>query len=390
MTDDVQKNDVELDEIESAFAKSKPFATSSNRSAIIELATTLVPYALLWTCAVILLDMGSLFFLVPVVIGALFFIRIFLLFHDCLHANFFVDRRANEVCAYLLGLLFFVPSRYWTEEHLAHHATAQNLDRRGRGDVILLTVKEYLELSPMNRLAYRLLRTLPGLFVVEMIGRWQILYRLPSSGRSRAAARGIMFTNIGLIGVQGTICYLAGWQNYLIIFGLVYLIGGCLGVWLFVSQHDFEDSQWQNNSDWTLRRSPWAGSSFLDFPRWGHWMVNNVSYHHIHHLNPKIPGYNLAACHNSDPFFATAPTLTFCQAWQSWRCQLWDEEARKIVSIREAEKNYETNSRTLVSATKEGKNGHGLFDVLYDGTSIVDGPAAPKADDNPARARAHT
>ena len=142
----------QIKDIDAAYLVSKSFATSSTDSAIIELFTTLVPYALLWIAAVTLLNVGSWFFLIPVVVAALFFVRLFLLFHDCLHASLFPNRRANEICAYLLALLFFVPSRYWTEEHLAHHATAQNLDRRGRGDVMLLTVKEYLALSPVQQI----------------------------------------------------------------------------------------------------------------------------------------------------------------------------------------------------------------------------------------------
>ena len=230
---------------------------------------------------------------------------------------------------------------------------------------------------------------MPGLFVVEMIGRWQILYRLPSSGRSGASSRGIILTNVGLVAVQGTICYLAGWQNYLIILGLIYLIGGCLGVWIFVCQHEFEDSQWFRNDEWTLRRSPWLGSSFLDLPTWGHWLVNNVSYHHIHHLNPKIPGYNLAACHRSDPFFATAPTLTLRQAWRSWRCQLWDEDARRIMSISALTAEDLERGGPSADSTEAGNNGLGVLDALYDGTSVVDGREAPKKPDNLAGAREH-
>ncbi len=371
--------------MDAAFNASKAFATSSNHSAIVELATTVVPYALLWCAAVFLLNADSWLFLLPVVVAALFFVRLFLLFHDCLHASLFPNRRANEVCAYLLALLFFVPSRYWTEEHLAHHATAQNLDRRGRGDVMLLTVKEYLALSPFNRFAYRLLRTMPGLFLVEMIGRWQILYRLPSSGRSRASSQGIILTNIGLVVVQGTICSLAGWQNYLIILGLVYIIGGCLGVWIFVCQHEFEDSVWFRNDEWTLRRSPWSGSSFLDLPGWGHWMVNNVSYHHIHHLNPRIPGYNLAACHNSDPFFATAPTLSIRQAWRSWRCHLWDEDSGKITSISELKAKGPGGHGASPDAAQSGQNDLGVLDALYDGTRVVSVPRNDKSDLSSAR-----
>jgi omega-6 fatty acid desaturase (delta-12 desaturase) len=216
---------------------------------------------------------------------------------------------------------------------------------------------------------------------MEMIVRWQVLYRIPSTGRSGAARTGIILTNLGLVVVQGTICYLSGWQNYLVVFGLIYLTGGSLGVWIFVAQHDFEESVWKRDDDWTLRRSPWAGSSFLDLPRVGHWLLNNVSYHHIHHLNPKIPGYNLAACHNSDPIFATAPTIGLRDAWKCWRCQLWDEEAGKLVSVRQAEageRERMDQGRGEAEEAPDGKS-HRMFDALYDGTMIAEGAERRKA-----------
>lgn len=356
-------------DIDAAYAATKPFATSSTMSALFELGVSLGTYASLWVVAVALLDAGSGLFVPVCVIAALFFMRLFLLFHDCLHASLFPQRRANQVCAFLLGLLFFVPAQYWTEEHLAHHATAQNLDRRGRGDVIMLTVAEYLALSRFDRLVYRLLRTLPGLFVVEMLGRWQVLYRLPLTARSGRAARGIMLTNLGLLVVQGSILYLAGWQNYLIVFGLIYLVGGSLGVWIFVLQHDFEGSEWRRDDQWTLRRSPWSGSSFFDLPRAGHWLLNNVTYHHIHHLNPRIPGYNLRACHESDPMFATAPTIGLGDAWRCWTCQLWDEDAGRLISIREAERSESASGHLPAEASVVGSPR--LIGAIRDGTAVV-------------------
>lgn len=323
-------------DIRAALGASIPYARSSDAKAAWEVASTLIPYVILWYLAVTLLDAGSAWFLLPVLALALLYIRFFLLFHDCLHANLFVTPRSNRICAFLIGLIFNVPSQYWKEEHLMHHATAQNLDRRGRGDVLLLTVKEYNALNPRDRITYRCLRTWPGLFFVEMIVRWLFLYRLPSTAHSPKAARGILWTNLGCALLIAFMCWAAGWKDYLIIQSLVILIGGGLGVWIFVAQHEFEDTKWERAGNWTPRLTPWAGSSYLKLPAFGHWLLNNVSYHHIHHLNPRVPGYNLAACHKSDPIFDTAPSLTLTQAWRVWRCQLWDEDRGKVVSFRAA------------------------------------------------------
>jgi omega-6 fatty acid desaturase (delta-12 desaturase) len=320
-------------DIREALAATIPYARSSNGKAAWEIVSTLIPYIALWYGAVTLLDAGNFWFLLPVIGIALLYIRFFLLFHDCLHANLFPEPRSNRIAAFLIGLIFNVPSRYWKEEHLMHHATAQNLDRRGRGDVLLLTVKEYRALKPRDRLMYRAVRSWPGLFFIEMIVRWLFLYRLPGTAHSQKAARGILWTNLGCVCLIGFMVWAVGWKDYLIIQSLVIVIGGGLGVWIFVAQHEFEDTKWERAEHWTPRLTPWAGSSYLKLPAFGHWILNNVSYHHIHHLNPRVPGYHLAACHKSNPVFDTAPSLTLKDAWRCWKCQLWDEDAGRVVSF---------------------------------------------------------
>lgn len=330
---------MEQSEIQEAFKATRIFTQKSNKKALFELAITLIPYVLGWLAAHHLLEAGSWLFLIPVIVLGLLVIRLFLLFHDCLHMALFPKRQHNQICSFLLGLLYFVPSQYWTEEHNAHHATSQNLDRRGRGDVYLMTVDEYKSLTPFQKLLYRAARSFPGLFIVEIIGRWIFLYRLPSYAHSKRAARGIMWTNLGVAIVVALQCWLMGWVNYVIIQGLMMLVGGLFGVWIFVLQHEFPEAQWFRDGEWDKHLSPWLGSSFFDVPKPIHWLLNNATYHHIHHLNPAVPGYNLAQCHASNPIFATAPRVTLKTAAQSWKCQLWDEQARRITSIAAVESN---------------------------------------------------
>jgi omega-6 fatty acid desaturase (delta-12 desaturase) len=50
------------------------------------------------------------------------------------------------------------PYGFWRDAHAVHHATSGNLDRRGTGDITMLTVREYLALSLWRRLLYRAYR----------------------------------------------------------------------------------------------------------------------------------------------------------------------------------------------------------------------------------------
>ncbi len=136
------------------------------RRSIWQLVNTLLPYAafmslMAWTAP--LSYWVTLALAVPA--GGLL-MRIFVLFHDCAHGSFFRSPRANEVWGFLTGVLTFTPYREWRHEHALHHASSGDLDRRGHGDVWMLTVQEYLEASGWKRLGYRLSRNPFVLFLL--------------------------------------------------------------------------------------------------------------------------------------------------------------------------------------------------------------------------------
>jgi omega-6 fatty acid desaturase (delta-12 desaturase) len=86
-----------------------------------------------------------------------FLVRLFMIHHDCAHRSFFPSRRANDCVGRLIGIATLTPHDHWRASHAFHHASSGDLDRRGIGDVLTLTVAEYLALSPWGRL----LSTLP-------------------------------------------------------------------------------------------------------------------------------------------------------------------------------------------------------------------------------------
>ena len=80
------------------------------------------------------------------------------MFHDCAHGSLLPSRRANQVLGTILGLLVLSPFTRWRHDHAVHHATAGDLDRRGVGDIVTLTVAEYQARSWRGRLGYRVTR----------------------------------------------------------------------------------------------------------------------------------------------------------------------------------------------------------------------------------------
>ncbi|MCK6445426.1 MAG: fatty acid desaturase [Planctomycetes bacterium] len=264
-------------------------------------------------------------------------VRCFIIFHDCGHGSFFVSRRANDVWGWIAGLLTFTPYYHWRWEHSIHHASAGNLDKRGVGDVWTLTVQEYLEASRWRRFAYRLARNPFVLFVLAPLVLFVVLQRLPSRGASRRERASVWWMNAALLVAIVGMSALFGVVPFLVLQLVALAVAGSAGVWLFYVQHQFEDAYWERGDDWSYTTAALQGSSFYKLPRVLQWFSGNIGFHHIHHLSPRIPNYNLERCHRSDPLFRDVKPVTFWSSFRLGALRLWDESSKKLVGYRHLE-----------------------------------------------------
>ena len=102
---------------------------------------------------------------------------------------------------------------------------------------------------------------------------------------------------------------------------------------LFYVQHQFEDAYWQSTSDWNYADAPLRGSSYLKLAKPLQFFTGNIGLHHIHHLNARIPNYNLQRAHDENPIFHGVPTLSLWQALRAVRLKLWDEDRGRLVTF---------------------------------------------------------
>ena len=129
-----------------------PYAQPHLGRALLDIATSVVPYFALTVLMYLSLDVSYLLTLALAVPAAAFLLRTFILFHDCTHGAFVPTRRANTWLGVALGVIVFQPFHSWRYNHAVHHGTAGDLDRRGTGDVQTLTVAEFTALPWRGRL----------------------------------------------------------------------------------------------------------------------------------------------------------------------------------------------------------------------------------------------
>jgi len=266
-----------------------------------------------------------------VVLGGGLLVRMFIIFHDCGHGSFFRSKRATDVLGSLAGVLTFTPYFHWRWEHSIHHATSGDLDRRGVGDVPTMTVEEYLKASRWKRLGYRMTRNPFVLFVLGPAFLFLFRERFPTRNAGVRERLSVYGTNIGIVLFGLAMSWLVGWKLYLICQLTMVLIAGSAGVWLFYVQHQFEGVYWERREDWDYFQAAIQGSSFYKLPKILQWFSGNIGFHHIHHLSPRIPNYNLERCHRAEPLFQTIKPVTLLSSLKCFKFRLWDEEGRRLV-----------------------------------------------------------
>ena len=257
--------------------------------------------------------------------------------HDCGHGAFFRTRAINDWVGRAFGVLTLTPYDYWKRMHAGHHASSGNLDHRGIGDIDTLTVREYLALGWRSRLRYRLYRHPIVMFGLGPTYLFLLQHRAPV-GLMRGAGwtpwASTMSTNAGIAAIAGVLMWLIGPLHFLMIHGPIFLLAASMGVWLFYVQHQFEDTRWAREGNWTLPDAALHGSSHYDLPVVLRWFSANIGVHHVHHLASRVPFYRLREVLRDYPELRSVGRLTL---WQSLRCvnyTLWDEESQQLISFR--------------------------------------------------------
>ena len=309
---------------------------------IFEIAATAVPFLALWALAWWALSISYWLALALAVLNGVFVVRLFAIQHDCGHSAFFKNRHAGDWVGRVLGVLTLTPYDVWKRAHSIHHSSSGNLDRREMGDIDMITIEEYRELSRFKKLMYRFYRHPVVLFGIGPSYIFLLTNRLPF-GMMRDGIKywlSAMGTNAAILVLLAVIVYFGGWMPLLLIFIPTIVVGATIGVWLFYVQHQFEQTHWDRNPDWQLHEAALNGSSHYVLPEPLQWLTANIGIHHVHHLYARIPFYRLKEVLRDFPVLGEAQRLTIRESLSCVKLQLWDERNRVLLSYAQARAAY--------------------------------------------------
>lgn len=240
---------------------------------------------MLWAAAYFSLSVSYWLTFPIALVASGFVLRTFIIFHDCCHGSFFKSKRANDILGTITGVLTVTPYQQWKNEHSIHHATSSNLDKRGVGDIWVMTVDEYKAASPWGRLFYRIYRNPFVLFCIGPIYVFLLAYRFNRKGARRKERINTHLTTVLIVVLYAFMSWLVGWQAFVMVQAPIFFFSGFFGIWLFYVQHQFEETYFEHEDEWSYVKAAVEGSSYYKLPKLLQWISGNIGFHHVHHLS---------------------------------------------------------------------------------------------------------
>jgi acyl-lipid omega-6 desaturase (Delta-12 desaturase) len=313
-----------------------PYSRPRTARTLLDLLTGPVAFLAMWPPMLAALEVSWWLMLPLAVLAAGFLLRTFILFHDGTHGSLFENAKLNLWVGRVCGLMVMHPFRNWRHSHAVHHGSAGDLDRRGTGDVMTMTVAEYGSAPLGKRLAYRLFRNPLVMFGIGPIWSLLVQPRIPPKDGRKELRRSTHLTNLAVAAMVAAFCLVVGPIEYLQIMAPIVMIAGSAGVWLFFVQHQFEDAYWESGESWDYADAALQGSSYLKLPQPLQFFTGNIGLHHVHHLNARIPNYNLQRAHDENEVFHDVPVLTMGESLRCSRLKLIDESSGRLLTFRQA------------------------------------------------------
>lgn len=271
------------------------------------------------------------------VLGGLVMGRTFILYHDFMHGAMLRGSRLAKILMHAVGLLMLAPPRSWRESHNYHHANVAKLGGPAIGSFPIMTTTEWRTASRGRRFAYRLYRhPLTMLLAYVTIFFYSLtiepLFKTPRKNWDSLLSLAVHGGALALL------CSLGSFALALFVLVLPFAIASSLGAYLFYAQHNSTGIRMFPPEEWTYYRAALQSASYLEMGRAMRWFLGNIGYHHVHHLNPSIPFYRLPEAMSAIPELQH-PTVTSLRPRDvraSFRSNLWDERAMRLISYREA------------------------------------------------------
>ena len=274
--------------------------------------------------------------LVCSVVSGLTMIRLFVIYHDQQHHAILSRSRLAEAFMRVFGILALSASSVWRSSHNHHHNHNSKLRGSNIGSFPIMTRAQFEKSSRTDRIKYLAMRhplTILFGYVTTFMGGMCVLPFLEDPRKHWDCLLSLLVhAAIGVLLVTSF-----GWQQLLLTQTIPHFIMYAIGTYLFYAQHNFPDVSFNEKAGWTYEKAALESSSYMKTGPIMRWFTANIGYHHIHHLNAKIPFYRLPEVNREMPELQN-PRTTSLHPLEIVRClrlKVWDVGLQRMVSLRE-------------------------------------------------------
>ncbi len=268
------------------------------------------------------------------VLSGLLILRLFVIYHDQQHHAILPKSRMAEGLMRGFGILALSPSSVWRSSHNHHHNHNSKLRGSHIGSFPIMTKDQFIKSSPSDRRVYLFIRhpltILFGYVFMFLYGMCLNPFFNDPKGHLDCLVAFVLHLCISVV-----LVVFGGWQALVFAQLIPHFIAYAIGSYLFYAQHNFPGVSFADKSGWTYEKAALESSSYMRMGRVMAWFSANIGYHHIHHLNAKIPFYRLPEVLRKMPELQ-APKITSLNPVDIFRClrlKVWDVETQQMVGV---------------------------------------------------------
>ncbi|MCD6068207.1 MAG: fatty acid desaturase [Bacteroidetes bacterium] len=268
------------------------------------------------------------------ILAGLVIVRMFVIYHDYEHHTILQKSKLAEIIFTIFGAYVLAPTSIWKRSHDYHHVNNSKLFSASIGSYPIYT-KEKFRKSPKSERAMYLFIRHPLTITFGYI--FAFLYGMCIKSIINSFKKHIdsLIALIFHFAYQIVVFYFLGWQTWVLLCAIPHFISGAMGAYLFYAQHNFPGVTFKGNIEWSYDNAALESSSYMDLNPFMHWVTANIGYHHIHHLNARIPFYRLPEVMRDFPELQT-PKKTSLKPWDiaaCFRLKVWDPEQNRMVGV---------------------------------------------------------
>ncbi|WP_326994955.1 fatty acid desaturase [Chitinophaga sp. 212800010-3] len=312
----------------------KPFAREHRAKSWLYTLTTLALLLLSLACTLIL----PYFWLqlAASILSGLLIVRMFVIYHDHQHHAILHQSWLAEAIMITFGIYILAPSSIWKRSHDYHHKHNSKLFSASIGSYPIITRRKFESITAGERRVYLFSRH-PATIAAGYLSMFMIGMCVQSFLSSPRRHLDSLLALLIHIGGSVAVVYYLGWQSWMLFILIPFTIACGLGAYLFYAQHNFPGVTFNVNKDWCYDKAALLSSSYMMMNPVMKWFTGNIGYHHIHHLNARIPFYRLPEVMQGIPVLqhAKITTLGFRDICACFRLKVWDPELNRMISLKE-------------------------------------------------------